>query len=678
MRLTPIARMAAVSLALVGESRAQAVTPDERGFAVPRPVARTLSAEYRTVDDRRAKLESELLGLPGSPRNERSTRVGWKMFGYGETMPLRQWVEIDLQGLHPLDAVVLIPAAPPTVEANEQGIGFPRRFRVDLEDEAGARTLIGNFTGSDFPHPGILPVFIPAHGTVARRVQITLTKPWSRNLYRSYAFGEIMVLKGNRNLATGLRGVTVRTSGSVENPPAWSRRNLVDGQSAVGAPLVKSDKPLAHGWESARFSGTSATTWVQVDLGRIQPFDEVRLVPVRNADYTEGQGFGFPKRFQLHVSNTASFADSRVLIDWTATSVGDPAFAPVTIAADGLPARYFRVTSRELWQRNQDAFTFALAELQVYQGDNNVARGAAASAESSFSGPSPNFNIAYVTDGLRGMSQFVEWPDWLRQLSRRREILLEIEVSGARLAAMQPAILRTAGWTLGAALALIIAVTSLGFYRARRAQARAVVTLQRQIAGDLHDEIGSNLASIAILTELGHQQKSGLPADDAEEIGRLATESAAAMRDLVWLIQPGPHDATQLVERLRSACRRLMNGHECEFQIIGLDTAPRLDVQRHLLLALKEMLHNVLRHAKARHVAIRLNVDGGRFTLEVSDDGCGFDASMQGDGHGFTSLRHRARTLCGDLALESKPGTGTRVALHGCLHPIRVPQESSA
>ena len=678
MRLPLIVRMAAVSLALACESRAQVATPDHHGFAVPRPVARILSSEYRAVDDRRVNLESELLNLPGSPRNERSTRVGWKIFGYGETMPARQWVEIDLQGLHPWDAVVLIPAAPPTVEANEQGIGFPRRFRVDLEDEAGARTLIANFTGSDFPHPGILPVFIPAHGTVARRVRITLTKPWSRNLYRSYAFGEIMVLNGNRNLATGLAGVTVRTSGSVENAPAWSRKNLIDGQSAMGAPLVKSDKPLAHGWESARFSGASATTWVEVDLGKIQPFDEVRLVPARQSDYAEGQGYGFPKRFRLEASNSESFTPARVLIDWSATSAGDPAFAPVTIPGDGLAARYVRVTAQELWQRNQGVFTFALAELQVYQGNHNVARGAVAIAESSLTSVNVNFDIAQVTDGLRGVSRFVEWPDWLRSLSRRREVLREIEVSGARLAAMQPALLRTAGWTLGAALALVIAVTSLGFYRARRAQARAVVTLQRQIAGDLHDEIGSNLASIAMLTELGHQQKSGLPADDAEEIGRLATESAAAMRDLVWLIQPGPHDAAQLAERLRSACHRLMNGHEYEFQIAGLETAPPLDVQRHLLLALKEMLHNVLRHAKARHVIIRLTVRDGRFTLEVSDDGCGFDASMQGDGHGFTSLRHRAQTLGGDLALESKPGAGTRVALHGWLHPARVPQGLSS
>lgn len=678
MRRPTLICIAVAFFALALESRAQVAGAEDRGFAIPHAVARLIDSEYRALDDRRAHLESELLGLPPSPRNERSARVGWKIFGYGDSMPARQWVEIDLQDAQQIDAVVLIPAYPPTIEANEQGIGFPRRFRIDLEDPAGERTVIANFTASDFPHPGILPVFVPAHGTLARRVRITLTRPWNRNLYNSYAFGEIMVLKGNRNLATGLKGVTVRTSGSVENPPAWTKENLVDGQSALGAPLIKSNLPLAHGWESARFPNASATAWVQVDLGRIQAFDEVRLAPARQPDYAENQGYGFPKSFRLEASNTSSFTPGRVLTDWTVTATGSPAFAPVTIPGDGLPARYIRITARELWQRNQDVFMFALAEIQVYHENNNVARGAAATAESTLSGGSSNFRILHLTDGLRGVSKFVEWPDWLRMLSRRREILREIEIGRARLAAMQPALLRTTGWVLGAMLAAVAAVILLAFLRTRRAQARAVAALQRQIAGDLHDEVGSNLASIAMLTELGQGQKSGMAADDMEEVRRLASESAAVMRDLVWLIQPGPHDAAQLADRLRSASRRLLGSHEWEFQITGLDLAPALDVQRHLLLALKEMLHNVLSHAKAHRVVICLMVRDGRFTLEVSDDGCGFDATIQGDGHGFTSLRHRARTLGGKLALESKPGAGTRVTLHGCLHPAPLPHVSSA
>ena len=96
-----------------------------------------------------------------------------------------------------------------------------------------------------------------------------MSKPWAKDRYLAYALGEIMVLSGSRNLATGLRGVTVRSSGSLERGLAWGRDNLIDGQSVVGAPLAKSDRPLAHGWESSRFSAASSVAWVQIDLGEL-------------------------------------------------------------------------------------------------------------------------------------------------------------------------------------------------------------------------------------------------------------------------------------------------------------------------------------------------------------------------------------------------------------------------
>jgi signal transduction histidine kinase len=482
-------------------------------------------------------------------------------------------------------------------------------------------------------------------------------------------WGEIMVLNGNRNLATGLRGVTVRTSGSLESPPVWSRENLIDGQNTVGAPLRKSARPRSHGWQAARSRTSSAVAWVQIDLGSVQPFDEARLVPARLTQFSSRQGYGFPGKFLVEVANDAEFTSSRVLADWTAHPIGNPAFNPVTVPGDGWPTRYLRITAREFWQRGQNNYVFALAELQVYQGDRNLAAGASVTTDRASLDRNHFFNPAFLTDGLRGTLEFVEWPEWLGSLSRRREVLHELDGIRVELAAMQLALARATTWTFGTAGALLVLGTLATLYRARRAQARAVAALQRRIAGDLHDEIGSNLASIAMLTELGQRQATGIADEDVDEIRRLASESAAAMRDLVWLIQPGPHDAPQLADRLRATARRLLCALKWQFEIAGLEIAPPLDVQRHLLLALKEMLHNVVRHANAQQVDIRLMVRAERFTLEVRDNGRGFDPSCRGDGHGFTSLRHRAELLGGALEIDSRPGLGTRISLIGALHP---------
>jgi signal transduction histidine kinase len=650
--------------------RGQSADPGSRSLSLPPAIARLISGEYRELDDRHRRLEAELQALPLPLKNERSAKVGWKVFGYNDALVGEHWIEIDLGSMQRIDSVCLVPVDAPAPDGtNSSALGFPQRFRLLVDDGNGNRRVVVDRTEEDFPNPGDLPVLLPTPGVIARRVRLTMSKPWMMGIYRAYALGEIMVLQGNRNLVTGLADVKVRTSGSSEIPPTWSRQNLIDGQSIVGMPVHSTGEPLRHGWESEHFADPATRVWVQVDLGRSQHFDEVRLVPAKLTEFSITHGYGFPVRFQVEASNEAEFTHARVLADRTNRPYGDSGFNPITIPGDGAPARYVRVTAHELWQRRQDSYTFSLAELQVYQGDRNIAAGAPVSAHSAARTSSANFSLGGLTDGLRGPLRFGEWPEWLGELSRRREIIQEEATIQLRLAALQPGLVHMTAWMLAAAFSLALLAGVALWLRVRQQQARAMAALQRRIAGDLHDEIGSNLASIAMLAELGQRHPADRADSDIHEIGRLAGESAAAMRDIVWLTQPGPHDAHQLGDRLRQAAQRQLKGVAWTFSIDGLETAPSLDVQRHLLLALKEMLSNILRHAAAQHVEIRLSVREQRFTLEVRDDGRGFALDGQGDGHGLASLRHRATLIGGELTLDSQAGGGTRIALSGILRP---------
>lgn len=665
MRGTLCSCLAIAAVVLNPLGRAQ----ERSGITVPAPLARWLSADYREGERHTERLQQELRAVVAAPSSERGLRIGWKIFGYGREALAPQWVEIDLGQSQPIDAVVLLPVDAPTADITEPGIGFPRRFRVELLDGPALRAVLADYTATEFPNPGALPVYLAAGGRTGRRVRITLLQPWTRNQYQTYALSEVMVLRGHRNLATGLRGVRVRTSDSLESPPVWSRDNLIDGQSPVGAPLCKSDRPLAHGWESARFRQAAASTWVQVDLGAAQAFDEIRLLPARLPEYSGNHGYGFPGRLRVDVATQEDFGDARRLADWTTLSLGDRAFSPLTVPGDRGIARYVRITASELWPRSHEHFLFALAELQVYRGDRNIALGTAVTAALASTDSSQHFRPEFLTDGLRGTFRIIEWSDWLSGLSHRREMQQALDRLAARRLALQPLLrYRLLGIGAGGGTLLLVALL-FSRYRARQEQARAVAAVQRQIAGDLHDEIGSNLASIAMLTELSQRQKVELSAEDLADINRLASESSAAMRDLVWLIQPGPHDAARLADRLRAAAQRLLVGQEWTFAIEGLVVAPPLEVQRHLLLALKEMLHNVRRHAAARQVKIVLRVTEQQFTLSVQDDGRGFDPAPLSDGHGFTSLRHRAALLQGQLTCTSQPGNGAQITLQGKLRP---------
>lgn len=667
MRRSGPLQLVAVALAAAPLLPGQASPDDRRAYSVPPWLARAISADYRSLDDRVRRLHSELRTLAEAPKNERGARVGWKVFGYSHALSPEQWIEIDLGAVHGVDAVCLVPVDVPSPDSAAPGLGFPRRFRVELDGARSGRTVAADHADADFPNPGAYPVLISTPGAAARRVRVTLHKPWEKGAYRAYALGEVMILHGHRNLATGLKGVQVRTSQSFEHGPTWSRQNLIDGQSIAGSPVGRTTRPLTHGWESEAYANPATRVRVQVDLGYTHAIDEIRLLPIKYTDFSTTHGYGFPPRFQVEVANDAGFATAQVVADWSQRPFGSSSFSPVTFPGAGIAGRYVRVTAHEMWERSEGQFIFGLAELQVYHGDTNVALGASVAAQSATAIAPKNFHPASLTDGQRSAMQLVEWPAWLGELSRRREAHQEAEELERRLASLQPALLRMVVRTALAAGTLALATTLVIFFHLRQRQARAVAALQRRIAGDLHDEVGSNLASIAMLAELGKREQTGLTGSDIEEIRKLAADSAAAMRDIVWLTQPGPHDVATLTERLRETAHGLLKGVEWTFAIEGLEAAPTLDVQRHLLLALKEMLHNVLRHSGASHVHIRLVVHHRKFTLEVRDDGRGFVVGRRGDGHGLTSLRHRSTLLHGNLELDSQPGRGTRISLSGLL-----------
>jgi nitrate/nitrite-specific signal transduction histidine kinase len=86
-----------------------------------------------------------------------------------------------------------------------------------------------------------------------------------------------------------------------------------------------------------------------------------------------------------------------------------------------------------------------------------------------------------------------------------------------------------------------------------------------------------------------------------------------------------------------------------------------MDVRRDLFLICKEALTNAARHARCRHLRVSLRNAGGVLTLEVVDDGVGFDADQGFEGNGLVSMRRRAERIGASLSVRSQPGRGTTV-----------------
>jgi signal transduction histidine kinase/ligand-binding sensor domain-containing protein len=227
-------------------------------------------------------------------------------------------------------------------------------------------------------------------------------------------------------------------------------------------------------------------------------------------------------------------------------------------------------------------------------------------------------------------------------------------------------------WFLAASAGVLLAA-ALGIQRARLNHVLALERLRRQVALDLHDDVGAGLSQIALLSALGREDASESAAA-LQRTGRMARELREAMGDIVWAVDPRHDSAADLLRRMKDTAFGLLQaaGIDVAFEVPDEAALERQllapDRRRHLLLVFKEAVHNVSRHSGARSVRISLRLLDHSLALCVQDDGRGFEVGSARRGNGLPSLRRRAAELGGALLVESRPGGGTRIELRVPVH----------
>jgi signal transduction histidine kinase len=187
--------------------------------------------------------------------------------------------------------------------------------------------------------------------------------------------------------------------------------------------------------------------------------------------------------------------------------------------------------------------------------------------------------------------------------------------------------------------------------------------VRERIAGDLHDEVGSNLGSIQMFADLS-EGRTG-PSDELRRIQRIAAETVSAVRDIVWLLRPQGDHRIGTVEHLRETSSIMLE--TLEWQFTANEEAWQVELSeeanRHLFLFFREALHNIMRHARARKVDVRVEKTGGQFRLAITDDGVGIAPERLERPATLRALRQRAEALGADLRIESQAGAGARLEL---------------
>ena len=193
---------------------------------------------------------------------------------------------------------------------------------------------------------------------------------------------------------------------------------------------------------------------------------------------------------------------------------------------------------------------------------------------------------------------------------------------------------------------------------------RRLTRLRLRIARDLHDEVGSNLGTIALLSEVAAGQ-AARATEEVTEIRRVAVQTIDSLRDIVWFLDPASDRLDELVLRMQESARAMLRGVAFQFSANGEagSRRPSLELRRNLLPMFKELLHNIVQHARATRVEIVLELEPRQLRLRVSDNGIGFDERQVRGGNGLRNLRRRAADLEGSVTFVTSPGNGTVVTV---------------
>ncbi len=206
-------------------------------------------------------------------------------------------------------------------------------------------------------------------------------------------------------------------------------------------------------------------------------------------------------------------------------------------------------------------------------------------------------------------------------------------------------------------------------YRYRVSHLLELERVRTGIATDLHDDIGSSLSQIAVLSEVVRRQVDGTVAVSTplSTIASTSRELVDSMSDIVWAINPNRDNLSDLSQRMRRFASDLLTAQDIEFHFDFQETerSMKLDahVRRQVFLIFKESLHNIARHSACAKVEVALRIRKHHIQLSLADDGHGFDPEQASHGHGLLSMRQRAKALGATLEIVSGPDQGTVISL---------------
>jgi signal transduction histidine kinase len=190
-----------------------------------------------------------------------------------------------------------------------------------------------------------------------------------------------------------------------------------------------------------------------------------------------------------------------------------------------------------------------------------------------------------------------------------------------------------------------------------------------RIAQDIHDDLGARVTQISLLSATA-QGKISLSEEARTEFGKVSQmtrDMVSALYETVWAVNPENDNLDALLTYLCQMSHQFCSQAQLRCRLEIPETPPAVpmssQVRHNLIMVVKEALHNVIKHARATEVRLRIAFETSALTICLHDDGCGFDPASCPPGNGLGNLERRLQAIGGSFTIESRLGAGTTVSL---------------
>lgn len=214
-------------------------------------------------------------------------------------------------------------------------------------------------------------------------------------------------------------------------------------------------------------------------------------------------------------------------------------------------------------------------------------------------------------------------------------------------------------WFIGSAIILLLAIP-YGIYRYRLNALLRIQDLRNKIALDLHDEVGSSLSSIRMLSEMAVMQKNNT--DILAKISANASEIVEKMNDIIWMINPKYDQTSDIIKKLDRYLQQVCSAKNITYRFTcqGIDQVSfSMQQRKNIFLIMKEGINNAAKYSGTEKLEVALQKVNDKVIITIQDFGVGFDMHEIQPGNGLDSMRLRAHELKGVLQITTQQNEGT-------------------